>query len=56
VIGIMAGGPVGDALSLAQREVIGNGNRLVVGDQQTKMCARRGNPAPYPCISPGPML
>ena len=54
VIGIMAGGPVGDALSLPHREIIGNGNGLVMGDQQAEMRPRRGNPAPHPRIGPGP--
>jgi len=37
----VAGWPIDDALSFPHREIVRNGNGFVVGDQQTKLGARR---------------
>ena len=48
VIGVVAGRPVDDLAALAQREVVGDRDRLVVGDQEAVLGLRRRRPRAHP--------
>src|SRR5260370_27098908 len=48
VMGVVAGGAVDGLVALAEREVVGNRDRLVVGDHKAVLGPRRGCPRAHP--------
>ena len=50
VIGVVAGRPVDDLAAVAQREVVGDRDRLVVGDQEAVLRARGRRPRAHPRV------
>ena len=54
VVGVVHGRAVGDALALAHREVVGDGDRLAVGDEEAVVRAFERRPAAHARARPRP--